>query len=350
METEINRNTIIGHIAGLSDEYKQIFYKFIKKSQLFNKIKIIDVDNITDIILDDTIMATLFSKFEQNNKKSKDLNLSNLENKTALSKAKLIEKKMIRYWKVKMEYYINKIIDNSDKKIILIGNLSFYKNPKIYINLNITPKFFVKDNPIDRAKSIVRYNLDHSREEIINGEFDLSYLDINFLIKKRAQLQNIHTKINYCVMSLPSIINTIELYDQIKIPDRLYYASFIKYDKKIPVLTNNIQVYSEEWLALSSILTSIDSMNKINDITNTIVEKGNNNGKEYIRPTKEQIIKLSSTGYIYEILSTENFLPFPAKKSVYKYFTVKPVKINRFLRVNNVLDKIKELGIEVNVI
>ena len=264
MRIEINQNIIIGHIAGLTDTSKNELYEIVLKSSVFKHIEIIDTDIITAKIIDDNNMSTLFAKFEFYLERSKNQNISQTENKSALLKSKQLEKKMFQYWKVRMEYYINKITSSSNKKILLIGYLSFFKNHKIYLNLNIVPKFFIKVNYINHAQSIIEYNLDNSKNDIIDGSFDLNYLDINFLIKKRMQLQTTYTKIGYVLMNLSSIINTIELYLQIEIPEILYYASFVKYDKKIPILSSMIQTYTKEWLALSSILLTDQSLNKVN--------------------------------------------------------------------------------------
>jgi septin family protein len=126
MDTEINQNTIIGHIAGLTDDTKNALYDIFKKSQLFKLVEIIDVDLITTKIIEDTNMEQLFGKYEYYIERSKDSNLSNVENKNSLTKAKNLEKKMFQYWKAKMEYYINKLVNNSKKKIILIGYLSSF--------------------------------------------------------------------------------------------------------------------------------------------------------------------------------------------------------------------------------
>jgi hypothetical protein len=252
-----------------------------------------------------------------------------------------------------MEYYINKIILSSTKKILLIGYLSFFKNHKIYLNLNIVPKFFIKVNYINHAQSIIKYNIENLKNDIIDGTFDLNYLDINFLIKKRIQLQTIYTKIGYIIMNLNSVINTIELNTQISIPETLYYASFKKYEKKIPIISNIINVYNKEWLALSSILNSDQYfVNKNNDEINSNLnnlEKGLNANGLFIKMTKEQTQKMSKPGYIYEIINTENFMPFPSKYNIYKYFTSKPIKINRVLYLDNVLIQLKHLNIKIEL-
>ena len=101
MNTEINQNNIIGHIAGLTDTIKDELYNSLKKSYLNKLIEIIDVDTITTKIIEDNNMELLFSKFEFYSDKSKNINCSQLENKNALTKAKQLEKKMFQYWKVR---------------------------------------------------------------------------------------------------------------------------------------------------------------------------------------------------------------------------------------------------------
>lgn len=349
MESENNKNNIIGHIAGLTETSKNELYSFLKKSQI-NNVEIIDVDIITGKIVEDTNMGTLFSKYEYHLERSKNQNMSQSESKSSSIKAKQLEKKMNQYWKVKMEYYLNKLTTNHKKKILLIGFLSFFKNHKICINIDIVPKFFIKVNFIDNAKLVIKYNLDNSRDDIINGNFDLNYLDVDFLVKKRMLLQSIYTKINYIVMSLPLIINTLELQSQMDIPETLYYASFIKYNKKIPIMSTILYAYTQEWLSLSSILLTLNNMNKINDISSNNIEKGIKNNRQYIKLTKLQADRMKDAGYIYEIKDTYNFLPFPTKNNVYKYFTVRPIKINRVLEIDNVIDQLKQLNIDIIIV
>jgi hypothetical protein len=107
MDTEINKNSIIAHVAGLTDHTKVEFYNIFKKSQLIKYVDIIDVDIITTKIIEDNNMEILFAKFEYYSERSKNQDLTQFENKSALTKAKQLEKKMFQYWKVKMEYYIN---------------------------------------------------------------------------------------------------------------------------------------------------------------------------------------------------------------------------------------------------
>jgi hypothetical protein len=347
MDSEINQNKIIAHIAGLTEQTKENLYMLLEKSIINKYIEIIDVDIFTNRIIEDKNMEILFSNYEYYISRAKDKNLSQTENKSSLAKSKNIEKKMFQYWRVKMEYYINKILSKTDKKVLLVGYLSFFKNHRININLNIISKFFVKVDSEQHAKSIIKYNLEFSKNDIINGEFDLDYLNIDFLIKKRLLLQSIYNKLNYILMNMTSIINILELKYQTTMPSILYYTSFKKYDKKIPILTNMLYAYTEEWLALTSILASEDNINKINTIQ-TNVEKGiNKNGKFYLKLNEEQYTKFNNSGYIYEIIITDDFLPFPTKNNIYKYFTIKPIKINRTLYIDNIIDQLKELKINI---
>jgi hypothetical protein len=340
MNTEINISKIIAHISGFTENSKKYFLELFKKSSLYNNINIVDVDLITNNIITDKNMEILYSKFEYYSNSSKN-------NKLFLEKSKELEKKMFLYWKVKMEYYINKIINNSNKKILLVGYLSYFKNHKINLNLPINTKFFIKVNHIEHAKSIIEYNLDNSRNDIINGLFDLNFLDINFLIKKRTLLQHIYNKLNYINLNLISIINIIELNSQTEIPNILYYSTFNKYDKKIPILSEPIYLYNNEWLALTNILNT-SHINNINVDNNDII-KGIKNNKPYIIITKNQLTRLSKSGYIYEIIDTSNVLPYPSKNNIYKYLTMKSIKINRTIAIKNIINQIKDLNISIIV-
>ena len=119
--------------------------------------------------------------------------------------------------------------------------------------------------------------------------------------------------------------------------------------------SNIIHVYDKEWLALSTILATDQTLNKINLIgsTNEInannLEKGVNDNGLFIRMNNDQVKKMSKNGYIYEIIHTDNFMPFPTKRNVYKYFTVKPIKINRVLHIDNILQQLKKLNVNIEI-
>lgn len=331
MDTEINQTNIIAHIAGLTNNNKKILTNLIKKSKILKNIELIDLDEITDIINNDSNTLKILKGLDK---------LSN--NKNNKVEYKNLEKKLYALWKVKFEYYINKIINESKKKIILIGYISYNKNHRINLNLLIKTKFFVNEDYDSYGKEIIKNNLIKYHNLIIEGLFDLNNLNKLFLIKQRNMIENIYKKINYKFNDFLTIINTIELYLQTNIPAILYYASFNKYDKKIPYLNSEIYAYNKIWLSIANILNSPVKNNE------NIIIKGIKNNKNYIILTKNQYnILVKSDGFLYEITDTCDFLPFPTKNNLYKFYTSYPIKIHKIIKLDNIINEIKNLNIDI---
>lgn len=327
---------IIGHIAGLPILYRDELNNLLSKSSILKNIDIIDFDIITEKILNDNNMTILYSRYEKYLIISKDKTIPTIDVKTALQNIKETEQKMTRYWKAKVEYYLNKLISNHKHKILLVGFISYFKNHKIHINLNIIQKFFVKVDYEDHAKSLIKYNIENSKDDIIDGSFDLNYLNKDFLIKKRFQIQTIYTKLGYVTLPLKLIVNILEICQQTSNPDTLYYASFTKFDKKVPTLSTTLLAYPLDWLALLYI---------IND---EHIKKGIKNDIPYVILNKDQRQKLNKSCYLYEIIKTEQFIPIPSGDTVYKYCTLHPPKINRMLEINNIINQLKDLSVNIN--
>jgi hypothetical protein len=89
---------------------------------------------------------------------------------------------------------------------------------------------------------------------------------------------------------------------------------------------------------------------RLRDNSDNNIEKGILKGSPFIKISNAQEKKMKQKGYIYEIIDTENFLPFPTKNDIYKYFTTKPIKINRSLNLNNILSELKKLNVNINLI
>jgi hypothetical protein len=356
MDTEINTQIIIGHIAGLSEINKDNFINMIKNSVLGGKVNIIDLDKITNKITNDEQMGLLYNKYNELSNELSNDNKKVMEIKIINSKMKEIEKKMNMYWKSKMEYNLMKqikILSSKDKYILLVGYISFFKNHRIYLNLNLNMKFFIKVDSKQHTKEIITYNLDNFREEISNGNFDLNYLNPLFLTKKRTLIMNIYNKLNYINLSLDTIINVLEVNIQIDIPKILYFVSDIKYDKKIPInnLISNINnfntFYNEEWLALTSPnIHNLNSLKTINMNEFNII-KGITKKKSYIKINNNIIKIFKNKFFLYEISNTEQFIAYPSKNNIYKYITSKPIKYNRVLEINNLYNQIIDIGIDI---
>lgn len=327
------KNNIIGHIAGLSLFQRDSLNNLFKQSSTLKNITIIDVELINKKIINDNNMMSLLTKIDELTIKSKNKLLSVIEVKNAITEMKDIEKKMTRYWKAKLEYYLNDII-SKHTNVLLIGYIHYIKNHKIYLNLNFINKFFVDIDLEQHAKSIIKYNLDNYYDDIINGDFDINYLDKNFLINKRSQFQTIYNKIGYFNMSLQSIINVLDISQQTSVPDVLYYASTTKYNKKIPIISNPLIAYNMDWIALVSIF----------DIH---IKKGMKQNNSYITLDKEQYNKLNQECYLYEITNTSSFIPCLYGNILYKYKTLQPIKINRVVKIDNIIIQLKNLNIDI---
>ena len=331
---DIDTENIIGHIVGISTYDKINFIKLWEKSILYNEVYIIDLNIITEKILNDEKMGLLYNKYEElinNNIKNNNIKLKDLE------------KKMNEYWKVKMIYYLKKNINSINKKILLIGYISYFKNHKININLDIETKYLVKVNIDDNIKNIIEYNLDNNRDDIINCVFDLNYLNKDFLTKMRLNIISIYKKLNYNLITLNNIIKSIELNYFNDKPKILYYCSNINYNKKITLNNNNdeyyISLYTEDWISIVS--PYIDEKITLN------IQKGIKNKKKYVKLSNDNIKILNKKLYLYEIIDTNYCLPFPSKNNIYKYITSKQIKINRMIEINNIIEHLKKLNIDI---
>ena len=325
---------VIGHIVGISTYEKDNFMKIWKKSSIYEEVEIIDLNIITEKILNDDKMGLLYNKYEE---------LINNKNKNNNIKIKDLEKKMNEYWKVKMVYYLKKYINSVNKKILLIGYISYFKNHKININLNIETKYLVKVDINEHIKNIIEYNLDNNKDDIINSMFDLNYLNKDFLLKMRTNIISIYKKLNYNLISLNNIIKSIELNYHNDKPKILYHCSNINYKKKI-ILDNNIDdcyisSYTEDWIAIVSPY--------INDNTTLNIHKGLKNKKKYVNLSNNNIKDLNRTLYLYEIIDTSDFVPFPSKNNIYKYISSKQIKINRVIEINNIIEHLNKLNINI---
>ena len=244
---------------------------------------------------------------------------------------------MNKFWKSKLEYNIQKFINkNKDKKIIFIGLNTHYRNPRIYVKIDAIFKYFIKLNLISNAKNIIEYNLDHHRNEIIDGTFPLQYLEPDFLIKKREMLQNTYIKIGYKLKSIKNIIQSIDINiknnNNFNHINKIYIGTNTKLDGKIyPFSQGQLIGYSNEWLALLSIIGK----------SNNLLKKGFLNNKPFIKELKKGGLNtLNKNGYIYEV--NKNNFAYHEKGKSFKFVSNKPSKIEKRIFVPNIYKKLKE--------
>ena len=243
---------IFAHITGVNIESKEL----IKKSFSKKIFEIIDLDTITEKIINDKNMLYLYNRDEYYKNKLKDQNLSKLNIKQINNIIKKIDQKMNLYWKVNFVNSINNLTSKIDKLVILVGYNTYFKNHKIYVNINTNHKFIQKVNLLDHAKNVVSTNLKEYYEDIINGDFPLEYLNHQMIIKKRNNLVIQYQKMEYQLDTINHIINAVEIAYNTDVPNMLYFASKENFNKKIMLKQNKIIAYEDQWIALISALSN----------------------------------------------------------------------------------------------
>lgn len=302
----------ICHIIGLNSQLKK------NLDDLKNDFNIIDLDIINQKIVSDNYLNNLYERFEKLKKEKND-------------KYKDIEKKMTIYWESEFYKQINEIATEK-KKNIFIGSNTHYKLSSKRINLNTTNNFIIKTDLLEEIKLIIKTNLDMYREQIINGQFPLEYLDSKFLIKKKETLISSYKKSGYNEKTFEEIINILKTFCKTEDKNELWISLKEPYnvDTKIyPKDNNTIVAYSQPEFAI------IDSFSFSDDEIQTTIS----NDSLSIKEIKENsLTKLKKKRYLYMVDKT-NFLPFENDEN--KYFSQSPILIKGKEKIENVYDYLK---------
>lgn len=325
-------DNILCHIVGLNDDIKIKIINILNGKD-FN-LKIIDLDQITQKIINDKTMNLMYNKYETTFEKSKMKG----SDKSLTKKYKEIEKKMNQYWKNKFEIMLrNECEKEKNKEIVLLGLNIHFKSNRINVKIDCKLKFFVKLNLEDNAKKVIEFNLDNHRDEIIYGTFPLQYLDSEFLIKKRESLQNTYIKLKYEIKSIKSIIsiifNNINYDQKINQINSLYVSSFEEKKKKI-TSDDRIISYSIPWM-------SIISLDK-----NGHFKKGFRNGNGFIKKNLTGDFKsLSKNCYLYEVDKHDFY--FHEQSRNIKFVSFNGAKIINTYYINNMYNYFVDNGIKL---
>lgn len=325
----IHDNRILCHVAGMNEEIKKDFYNLMDKKK--DIVKVVDLDKMSDKIINDPEINKMHKRFEY---------LKSKKN----SKYKEIEKKMNQYWKDKLDNFVDETLKKTtkNKKIIFVGLVTHYKYASKKIKIKTNNKFFLKVNHKTNAKSVIKYNIDNYRKEIIEGNFPLKYLDMDFLIKKRLLLERQYSKMHYVSKSLKNILKMINLNLE-KIEDfnnikTLYVGMKDKYNEGAMIYPFNrgkVIAYSEKWMALTSIVG--DESKKF--------RKGYCENKPYIEEKEKNAMNVfNRNGYIYEV-AKDNFI-FHEKGKTYKLVSQNPAAILKRIYVSNVYKKLNDSSIK----
>jgi hypothetical protein len=325
---------IIAHIVGLPNNIKE---KFIQDFKTFanpenKKISIIDLDTITMQIIKDKNITLLYGKLDEINETK-----VNQRNKKGIVKTiKEIEQKINEFWKTKIDNHIIKEI-NKNKYIICLGLSTYFKNHKIGIKIITPNKLFIKLNIFENARSVIAENLDVHRNDIIQGTFDLNYLDVNYLVRKREDLQDTYQKMGYQLKSYNDISKIVQLGIQNVVPDGLFFVDYKQYTKAELKKKTGIIAYTSDWLAICSILKEG-------------IEKGYKAKKPYIMETKKGAFNtlMKDAIYIYYTSDVGSFMPEITKSSqIYKYVSTRQIVNFTCLKLDNPYDKLDKMKIKM---
>jgi hypothetical protein len=301
------------HIICLNSKNKKQLYE-----ELNNNFNIIDLDSINQSILNDQYLDKLFIQFTK---------LKELKN----DKFKEVDKKMSSYWENTFHDKLNELV-SSKKKNIFIGMNNHYKIPSKKINLNTKNNFIVKTDPREEIKLIIANNLDNNRENIINGNFPLEYLDYQYLLKKREALLYTYIKNGYLEKSFNEILNVLKTFAKDNDKDELWISLKEPYNvnSKIHPQDKILYAYNDPTIAL------IESFNfNEGEIEKNITTENDTpsiNLKE-IKP--KSLEKLKKKRFLHAV-DKNGFMP--TDKNRIKYFTQVPVEVKGKEKINNVYE------------
>ena len=233
---------ILCHIVGINNKLKTNFVT--EMLNISENIIILDLDDISKKIIFEQDYNLIYNEFILNNNNNKTILLS----------------KLSHIWKEKFTNKVNMLlIQNIDKHIILLGQITFYLDYRIKVVLNeeIKNKFFINTSTQIYSSQQIEHNLDVYRKDIVSGNFPLKYLDISFLKFQREQLREQYMTRDYKLKNYDTLINWIShTLKNIVAGNNLnpvYFASFKRHENNINMISDTIVGYSEKWLALISL-------------------------------------------------------------------------------------------------
>lgn len=345
----MNEN-ILCHIVGMNNKIKECFIEYLNNN--FINLYMCDIDEITNEIRNMRKMVSLNNKL----------------NKTKSVNKKKIIKDINETWKKLLEKKLNDEFKKSNnKQIILFGLSTYHQNHRIKIKINTKNLFFFKIDIKKNAKDIVEYNIEKYKDYIIDGTFPIKYIDHEFLIKQREKLIKIYENMGYKMKTLNVLkkwfnlkldnhsiggtknINMLEsehLYvsneklfnDKIEIPKIVKRKSKLQLDEFFGKRKDVIPGYKLEWLSLLSVIED----------SNKYIKKGfidyQNETKPFIEELEENAFdKLNKSCYIYKT----NIDNFEKKVGMYKYKTYNSISFDEKKYVENIKNKLEELGVKM---
>lgn len=279
-------NNTVCHIIGLDEIHKKNLIK-----QLIPEIKIIDLDNIQQIVYNhkDLIKQKIIWDQLSNNinikQKQKKLIESkqvgtgiDIEIKKLVAKRNMTKKNVYNLWKNKISELIEEelsTLSDDKKNIIFVGFNVFPKDYRIRVNISlpvpsmIDRKLFFNKilydvNPQTYAANQIKYYLYTYTDRIIKGTFPLDLLKTDYLVNKYEKFSSFYEKLGYVPVYQKDLIPIIQkLNHQLStikeiIRQNVFVATKYRSGKSIPVNTKTpIEGFITKEEAVNNIQTKL---------------------------------------------------------------------------------------------
>jgi hypothetical protein len=300
------------HIIGFNPYSKIDFVNKLNK-KIFN---IIDLDCINQEILRDPHLDKMYKQYQKLKYNKND-------------KFKEVDKKMSQFWE---RNFINNVESNvNEKKVnILIGQNNHYKSLARRVNIDCTNKFIIKSDTDIEVKAWIRFNLDTYKENIIQGDFPLEYINYEYLHKKRLAIETTYRKIGYIEKSVDQLKTIIKLIEDSSKSNGNEIWICLKEPYNIgslihPKSNNKLSGFADPNLALLSSFI----------FTNDEVKRNFNGSEITIQEIKPQSMKKLKTRRFLYLVEPKTFIPHENGNNQ-KFFSQLPVKILAKDRIDNV--------------
>lgn len=299
---------ILCHIVGITNMMKP---KFTKHLESLN-YNIIDLDEITNAIINSNMMHTMYKQYLVFKESKND-------------KFKEIDKKMTFYWESSLENMLNdKLKDNM--KNIVIGYNHHFKNINKRVEIKTSNKYIIKVTKKD-VREIINNNLTKYKRDIISGSYPLENIDFDTIYNNRLKIDMTYEKNGYLPKTLEMIYTIFEL-SKNKI-NGLWIALKQPYNVNTlihPKKNDKLFAFTDMIMAL------LYSFNFENDELEKTYDEKNN---LHIIAKKDGVLdRMNEKRYLY-FVDVKDFVPHEKGDNV-KYFSQVPVLILQAVKINNV--------------
>jgi hypothetical protein len=231
---------LLCHIVGLNNTIKPKFIDFCEQLALKTSRKIIieDIDYISKSIMDNVAYTKLLDSYYS---------------PESIGKRREILHHMSTIWKNTMTKELSNIMKiNNGNIIILLGLSNYVMDQRVKIDVPTKNLFFINIDPELNAKQIIAHNIDHFKEQIINGNFPLNYLELTFLKDQREVLRDLYAVKGYSLKHYDAVIRWISNKMSPLDVEKVFIASFKRYDDQMEI-DDNVIGYTTKWLAMISL-------------------------------------------------------------------------------------------------